>query len=142
MYFTRDYAPWSGALETRVKNACEKAGATCHRYGGSLLHEPESIKNGSGEPYKVYTPYSRACFASGEPKLPATAKVVTWLAPGAPGMKTVSGIGFTPEAVLHFYPGWGYDEAPGTNVTNADIGLGAMDKTGAGGRSKLEPCTT
>ena len=78
VYFTRDYAPWSGALETRVKNACEKAGATCHRYGGSLLHEPESIKNGSGEPYKVYTPYSRACFASGEPKLPATAKVVPW----------------------------------------------------------------
>jgi len=60
-----------------------------------------------------------------------TAKVVTWLAPTAPGMKTVSGIGFTPEAVLHFYPGWGYDEAPDTNVTNAVIGLGAMDKTGA-----------
>jgi hypothetical protein len=60
-----------------------------------------------------------------------TAKVVTWLAPIAPGSKTVSGIGFTPEAVLHFYPGWGYDEAPGSNVTNAVIGLGAMDKTGA-----------
>ena len=60
-----------------------------------------------------------------------TAKVVHWQAPGAPGTRTVSGIGFQPEAVLHFYPGWGYDEAPGANVTNAVIGLGAMDKTGA-----------
>jgi deoxyribodipyrimidine photo-lyase len=78
VYFTRDYAPWSGALEHRVKDACEAAGATCHRYGGYLLHEPESIKNGSGEPYRVYTPYSRACFASGEPKLPPTSKVSPW----------------------------------------------------------------
>jgi deoxyribodipyrimidine photo-lyase len=78
VYFTRDYAPWSGVLEHRVKDACEAAGATCHRYGGYLLHEPESIKNGSGEPYKVYTPYSRACFASGEPKLPPTSKVSSW----------------------------------------------------------------
>ena len=79
VYFTRDYAPWSGALEHRVKDACEAAGATCHRYGGYLLHEPEAIRNGSGEPYKVYTPYSRACFAAGEPKLPAsTAKISVW----------------------------------------------------------------
>jgi hypothetical protein len=60
-----------------------------------------------------------------------TAKVVHWLAPTAPGTQTVSGIGFQPETVLHFYPGWGYDEAPDSNVTNAVIGLGAMDKTGA-----------
>jgi deoxyribodipyrimidine photo-lyase len=68
LHFTRDYAPWSGALEARVKSACEKAGADCHRHKGFLLHEPEDIRNGSGEPYKVYTPYSRACFAVGTPR--------------------------------------------------------------------------
>jgi deoxyribodipyrimidine photo-lyase len=68
VHFTRDYAPWAGALEQRVKVVCDKAGASCHRHGGYLLHEPESIRNGSNEPYKVYTPYSRACFASGEPR--------------------------------------------------------------------------
>lgn len=73
VYFTRDYSPWSPALERRVKDVCENAGATCHRFGGYLLHEPESIRNGSGEPYKVYTPFSRACFAAGEPRLPAAA---------------------------------------------------------------------
>lgn len=79
VYFTRDYAPWSPALERRVKDTCENAGATCHRFGGYLLHEPESIRNGSGEPYKVYTPFSRACFAAGEPRVPAAApKPVMW----------------------------------------------------------------
>jgi deoxyribodipyrimidine photo-lyase len=68
VHFTRDYAPWSGALEHRVKAAAEAGGASCHRYGGFLLHEPETIRNGSGEPYKVYTPFSKACFAAGEPK--------------------------------------------------------------------------
>ena len=68
VHFTRDYAPWSEALERRVKDEAEAKGASCHRYGGFLLHEPEAIRNGSGEPYKVYTPFSKACFASGEPK--------------------------------------------------------------------------
>ena len=79
VYFTRDYAPWSPSLERRVKDVCESAGATCHRFGGYLLHEPEAIRNGAGEPYKVYTPFSRACFAAGEPRLPAAAaKPVMW----------------------------------------------------------------
>jgi deoxyribodipyrimidine photo-lyase len=68
VHFTRDYAPWSGALERRVKDIAETAGASCHRYSGFLLHEPEAIRNGAGEPYRVYTPFSKACFAAGEPK--------------------------------------------------------------------------
>jgi deoxyribodipyrimidine photo-lyase len=79
VYFTRDYAPWSPDLERKVKDSCESAGAACHRFGGYLLHEPESIRNGSGEPYKVYTPFSSAYFAVGEPRPPAaSAKPVMW----------------------------------------------------------------
>jgi deoxyribodipyrimidine photo-lyase len=70
IYFTRDYAPWSGALEQRVKTLCDKNGVSCHRHGGFLLHEPESIRNGSGEFFKVYTPFSRVCFSKGEPRAP------------------------------------------------------------------------
>ncbi len=68
VHFTRDYAPWSAPLEARVKSVCETAGIQCHRHKGFLLHEPEDIRNGSGEPYKVYTPFSRACFGKGEPR--------------------------------------------------------------------------
>ena len=67
LHFTRDYAPWSASLEQRIKGMCDRLGVECHRHGGFLLHEPEAIRNGSGEVYKVYTPFSRACFAKGEP---------------------------------------------------------------------------
>jgi deoxyribodipyrimidine photo-lyase len=78
LHFSRDFAPWSGALEQRVKALCDDLGVSCHRHGGFLLHEPEAIRNGQGEPYKVYTPFSRACFAAGEPRAPKPAPKVSW----------------------------------------------------------------
>ncbi len=78
LHFTRDYAPWSAALEQRIKNLCDQRNIACHRHSGFLLHEPEAIRNGQGEPYKVYTPFSRACFASGEPRSPQPATQVQW----------------------------------------------------------------
>ncbi len=78
LHFTRDYAPWSAALEQRIKAICDELNIECHRHGGFLLHEPESIRNLSGEPYKVYTPFSRACFALGEPRAPRPPAEITW----------------------------------------------------------------
>ncbi|MFO1122024.1 MAG: deoxyribodipyrimidine photo-lyase [Hyphomicrobiales bacterium] len=77
LHFTRDYAPWSAAVERRVKSVCDAAGVSCHRYGGYLLHEPEAIRNGSGETFKVYTPFSRACLATGEPRPPRPVPTIT-----------------------------------------------------------------
>ncbi len=82
LYFTRDYAPWSGPLEQRIKEACEVAGATCHRFGGFLLHEPESVRTGAGGSFKVYTPFSRACFGKGEPRSAKGAVSATWATHG------------------------------------------------------------
>lgn len=73
LHFTRDYAPWSGALEQRIKAIATEAGTDCRRYGGFLLHEPEAIRTGQGAPYKVFTPFSRACFAVGDPRPPRPA---------------------------------------------------------------------
>ncbi len=68
IHFTRDYAPWSGALEQRIVSLCGRKAVACHRQGGFLLHEPEAIRNGANQFFKVYTPFSRACFAKGEPR--------------------------------------------------------------------------
>ena len=78
VHFTRDYAPWAGALETRVKAVCDAHDAGCHRHGGFLLHEPEAIRNGTGEPYKVYSPFARACLLLGDPRPPGAAAKVAW----------------------------------------------------------------
>jgi deoxyribodipyrimidine photo-lyase len=79
LFFTRDYAPWAGALEARVKAMCDDLNVSCHRYGGFLLHEPEAIKTGGGQFFKVYTPFSRACFATGAPRpLKPVPKIGVW----------------------------------------------------------------
>jgi len=76
VYFTRDYTPWAGNLEMRIKANCR---ADCHRYGGFLLHEPEALRNRTGEPYKVYTPFARACLAAEVTKVPRSApKLDQW----------------------------------------------------------------
>jgi deoxyribodipyrimidine photo-lyase len=77
LHFTRDYAPWSAEIEQRVKQMCDRHGVACHRHGGFLLHEPESIRNGSGQFFKVYTPFSRVCFAKGMPRSPRPVPAIT-----------------------------------------------------------------
>ncbi len=61
LHFSRSYTPWGEALEERVKARAEALGATCHRYRGFLLFEPEEIRTGAGEPFRVFTPFARAC---------------------------------------------------------------------------------
>jgi hypothetical protein len=43
----------------------------------------------------------------------------------------VTGVGFQPEAVLHFYAGAAFVNPPPSTQSSAVIGMGAMDKTGA-----------
>ncbi len=81
LHFSRDYAPWSAALERRVHGICEQRGVACHRYGGFLLHEPESVRTGAGTFFKVYTPFSRACLAKGEPRASRPRPAITWAVP-------------------------------------------------------------
>jgi Peptidase family C25/Concanavalin A-like lectin/glucanases superfamily/Domain of unknown function (DUF2341)/Propeptide_C25 len=59
-----------------------------------------------------------------------SAKVLNWTMRTATGNESVSGIGFTPDVVLHAHAGDGFTASPPSNSTGAHFGLGAMDKTG------------
>lgn len=47
------------AIKARLKGA----GVDCHSFNAGLLNEPWSVRNGAGQPYKVFTPYWRAARA-------------------------------------------------------------------------------
>ena len=68
--------PFARERDHRVAEALEGLGAvlTLHT---NLLAEPHRIRTGSGTPYAVYTPFSRALFALGEPEaaLPAPERI-------------------------------------------------------------------
>jgi deoxyribodipyrimidine photo-lyase len=58
---SRRYEPWAAAQETAVHGQLADAGIELRRYGGALLHEPGSVLTQGGDPFKVFTPFWRAC---------------------------------------------------------------------------------
>lgn len=76
-----------------------------------------------GQPYVIHY------LAIGGPDV--SAKLVNWQAPTATGTKAVTGVGFQPEAVLHFHVGAAFVSAPPFSQSNGVIGMGVMNKEGA-----------
>ena len=70
VFCSRHYQPWSEGLEKNLKESLSKIGATLRRYPGTLLHEPEDVATGGGTPFKVFTPFWRACNRRPEPAAP------------------------------------------------------------------------
>ena len=70
IHVTRGYEPWEPELEKAAARACEAAGAAFRMFGGRLLFEPEAIVTGGGKPYRVFTPFWKACLAAGPPRTP------------------------------------------------------------------------
>lgn len=46
--------------DSQIKARLKEAGVECQSFNAGLLNEPWTVKNGSGQPYKVFTPYWRA----------------------------------------------------------------------------------
>ncbi len=60
VYWNRDVEPYSRQRDTDVASALkEKDIERCTQFWDQLLNDPDSIKTGSGDPYKVYTPFWR-----------------------------------------------------------------------------------
>ncbi len=72
VYWNRRY----GALrdvDAALKPRLRADGLVVDSFGASLLFEPWTITSGSGDPYRVFTPFWRACLAAGEPRSPVPA---------------------------------------------------------------------
>lgn len=61
IHWNRSYEPVVIERDTTIKAALRAAGLTVDSHPGNLLFEPWSIRNGSGAPFRVFTPFWRAC---------------------------------------------------------------------------------
>jgi deoxyribodipyrimidine photo-lyase len=60
VFWNRDVEPYARARDTKVANALKEKGIErCTQFWDQLLHDPDSIRTGSGGPYTVYTPFWR-----------------------------------------------------------------------------------
>ena len=70
VFCSRNYEPWARDLEQRLHEDLGAQGVGLRRYPGALLFEPEAVRTGAGEPYKVFTPYWKACLRQPPPQAP------------------------------------------------------------------------
>ncbi|MFZ4592801.1 MAG: cryptochrome/photolyase family protein [Verrucomicrobiaceae bacterium] len=80
VYFNRDPDPFGKAVEKKLHIMCQKLGIKCEGYKDTVMHEAPEVLTGAGQPYRVYTPYSKNWL--GLPKSPPLPRV-TSLGPAA-----------------------------------------------------------
>jgi deoxyribodipyrimidine photo-lyase len=73
VHTARSYDPWDSSLEETAARLCEAKGARLSLHPGQLLFAPGEIVAGSGKPYRVFTPFWKACLAAPEPRAPSKA---------------------------------------------------------------------
>jgi deoxyribodipyrimidine photo-lyase len=146
----RMYEPWARQRDEAVHKALEAEGRRLTLHTSTLLHEPHRIRTGQGKPYSVYTPFSRALFALGEPPPPLPAPLRLNGAAGAPQGLSLDALGLLPRPPVpewwHEFPAhWSPGEAGAAErlarfATRALKGYdGARNTPGVEGTSGLSP---
>jgi deoxyribodipyrimidine photo-lyase len=72
VYWNRRYGR-AREIDQRLKESLRGQGLTAESFGGNLLFEPWSVTTGEGKPFRVFTPFWRACLASEPPRTPLQA---------------------------------------------------------------------
>lgn len=73
VYWNRRYEPAARARDASVKQELGKRGVDAKSFNGSLLFEPWEVETQQGGPYKVFTPFWKACQKQAEPPAPVPA---------------------------------------------------------------------
>lgn len=61
VYWNRCYEPHRTRIDGRIKARLKEEGVDAWSGNASLIHEPWEVATQAGQPYKVFTPFSRAC---------------------------------------------------------------------------------
>lgn len=71
--WNRRYGVPERAIDAALKDWAAEQQLTATSFQANLLFEPWTVRTGSGGPYKVFTPFWRACQDAPEPRLPLDA---------------------------------------------------------------------
>ncbi|MEH6586354.1 MAG: deoxyribodipyrimidine photo-lyase [Halioglobus sp.] len=103
IYCSEAYEPWSRNLEQDLAEHLTLSGASLHCLPGSLFFGPQNIRNGSGLPFKVFTPFWRHCMQKQPEPLAPTA---TPLRPGQFFQHSLSRLTEAQWQLLPHCPNW------------------------------------
>ena len=80
--WNRCYEPWAIARDGAIKAQLAELGVDAASFNGSLLNEPIEIATRDGKPFKVFTPFWRACRARAAAAPQLAARFETSFPPG------------------------------------------------------------
>ena len=63
VYWNRSYESWSIDRDSHIKEVLKDRGLDAQSFKANVLFEPWTVKKGSGDPYRVFTPFWKACRA-------------------------------------------------------------------------------
>jgi len=70
--------------DAALKESLRAKGLEVRSFSGNLLFEPWTVTTGEGKPFRVFTPFWRACLASEPPRTPLAAPRAVTTVPGLP----------------------------------------------------------
>jgi deoxyribodipyrimidine photo-lyase len=73
LLWNRRYGGPERAIDSRVEGWAAEHGVRADSFQASLMFEPWTVRTGAGGPYKVFTPFWKACLDRTEPRLPLDA---------------------------------------------------------------------
>jgi len=147
VYWNRQYEAFAVAQDTRIKMRLGAMGVEAHSFNGSLLHEPWTVKTKTGEPYRVFTPFWRACAQLGLARspLPSPKRIAPFAHAGGENLTQWRLLPTKPNWAVGFEPEWTPGEAgahaalirflEGPAATYAND----RDQLGIHGTSRLSP---
>ena len=79
VFMNRRFEPDAFARDADIVHELQAEGIACKGWNGTLLARPGSVLNGSGQPYKVFTPFHRTLLATVAAPAPSAApsRIVT-----------------------------------------------------------------
>ena len=114
VHWNRRYDAYGIETDTQIKAALSGEGVDVQSYKGNVLREPWEVKTGSGQYYKVFTPYWKACLKMDPPApaLPAPQNCRDY-------DSAIGGLDIADLDLLPTYPNWasGFDDmwTPGSD---------------------------
>lgn len=70
VFWNRRYGMGERVLDAGLKASLKAAAIDVRSFGANVLFEPWTMQTGQGGPYRVFTPFYRACLAALEPRHP------------------------------------------------------------------------
>jgi deoxyribodipyrimidine photo-lyase len=97
VFWNRAYEPAVARRDAQVGEALETAGLHVTTYVDQLLHEPGRVLTANGKPFRVFTPFWKACLAAPDPAPPARTPEHIRPPEAWPGSHSIESLGLLPD---------------------------------------------